>query len=475
MNKKDSVKLINRIKNEYRPYPTNGDGVRVLAHYLPEAMEHEDVYENGTMPCCFEFFTRQQVSDVINNNVDAFGLFSYSFVSYLPIGGPEADSVKSAFSNSQYAWVILKDPKDVSDNDIHHIEGTATITCEAQQKAYDEAGFPSLLNIAMCWGSDGSSGDTASRDNFVSSLSNFSVPYDDGTIDSVEGAERKLFSDGTDYTIKVFKVGSANTAFVKHKSGETLLIDCGIDNTYVGKGTMTARPYIKNKIKPTNILISHWHSDHYNMLGAIDASNLSRVIIPNTGTMDANTQALLYKWHAAGVQLFKFASSSPANFLGAIFPGLDLYIGLGNTPTPADQSQKCVGTVDLPAADTMLNNSGIIVTINVKDRIVILPADVSYYNWPKPVQTLLPNAEKIVVPHHSGQVYGMLNVPKDTNPLRKIYISSFGTQFIDRTNSLGINYHRSYVDNLLNDTTNSKHLYTDDIKNASMPYYMLII
>ena len=211
------------------------------------------------------------------------------------------------------------------------------------------------------------------------------------------------------------------------------------------------------------------------MLSNLDVSNLKNVIIPDGGPADVNTQALFKRWSTAGIKLFRFVSGSPANFLGLIFPGLDLYVGTGKTPSLSDQKQMCVGTVDRPLQDTQLNNQGIIVTIKAKGRIVILPADVSYYDWPGPVQNLLTDAEKIVVPHHSGQVYGMLNVPQNRNPYRKVYISSFGTQFIDRSNSLGTNYHRSYIDNLLNDTTNNRHLYTDDIKNASMPYYMLVL
>lgn len=473
MNKKDSVKLINTIK-DYRPYPSEGKEVRVLAHYLPDAMEHDDVYENGTYPYCFEFFTERQVNDVIYNRTEAFGLFCFSFVSYLPLDDDEIDEIKEYFSNKQYAWVTLKDPSDVNDNDIHHIEGLATIACPAQPKAYDECKFPSLMRIAMCWGESGSIRDAESIDRFFSTLSSRSFPYTDGNIDALEDTERKLFSEGTDYTIKIFKVGFANSIFVKYKSGESLLIDCGIDNTYVQKGVMNAQNYIKQKVKPTNILISHWHEDHYNMLGNLDVTNLKCVITPDSGTMNDNTRLLLETW-SNSVNIISFTKTKPSNFLESLFPGLKLHIGKGLTPSATEQNQKCVGIVTRPQNETQLNNEGIIVTISHKNRTVIMPADVSYYNWPEYVLDLIPTAEKIVIPHHSGQVYGLLNVPQNTNPSRKVYISSFGTQFTDLPPKHSTNYHRSFVDIMLNDTTNSRHLYTDDIHNASMPYYMIVI
>lgn len=475
MNLKESRKLIQRIKREYEPYSESAKkGIRFLAHYVSNAYDHEGAYEDGTEPYYFELFTQRQINDIINNNYDIVGSFTYSFISYLRPDDAERNAIVEEFANNKYIWVTIKDSAYVNDNDRYHIPGDFYLACPASQKAYDEEGIPQNASVELCWGSSNTSEVSERIQSSFDALSQSNYPPNDSIRDGEDEWERKQFSENTDLTIKVFRLGMANSTYIKYKNGESLLIDCGKDTKYTKKGNMTAESYIVKKVKPTYLIISHWHQDHCALMSYLDVSQLKEVLVVGSPA-PLNEYTILRNWSAKGIKVASFLPKSNPYYLNSVFPGISMYVGLGQTPNLHDQLQKYVGTVDLPVQKTLENNTGIIVVVNWKNRTIIIPADVSYFNWPDPVKTLLPSAERIILPHHSCQVYGMLNVPVNTNPKRQVYISNYNKKFIDWPNSTGKNYHRSFVDVLLSDTSDAKHLYTDDIKNASVPYYMIII
>lgn len=102
------------------------------------------------------------------------------------------------------------------------------------------------------------------------------------------------------------------------------------------------------------------------------------------------------------VDLSKIAFT-PDYLINKGYDGIKIFIGTGATP-PSNQYGIIPNTYN-----TKINDSGIILCVgNLKLRFnrIILPSDVSYYNWPDAPELKLDfYLSRLLVPHHGGSVY----------------------------------------------------------------------
>ena len=156
--------------------------------------------------------------------------------------------------------------------------------------------------------------------------------------------------------------------------------------------------------------------------------------------------------------------------LNKMFPNTSFYTGNGGVPPLTDQKKSYIGEVD-NVGNANVNDNGIIIVVRVNNRIVLLPADVSYYSWPDEVKNDLRCFEKLVIPHHGYQVYGLLvDEYKNNNSRRRIYVNRRDDVFEDYNK----NYQKSFVDGVMQMDSSARCYYTCNIKD-NRPYFEFIL
>ena len=151
MKPKESRELLKRIEVDYKPLtPLNKTGMRVLVHYLPYAMDNDEIYENEGIPFRFEVFTTQQVFDIINKREESFGLFGYTFTTEAKEDSDEYKEIINMFSEDSFAWVTMVNRNKVQGN-VTHIPGKLSLSCCVKEKYFKDACIPKELLTEMCW------------------------------------------------------------------------------------------------------------------------------------------------------------------------------------------------------------------------------------------------------------------------------------------------------------------------------------
>jgi len=205
-----------------------------------------------------------------------------------------------------------------------------------------------------------------------------------------------------DYSVDLYKVGSANSALITNTENcKSLLIDGGIDRYYPNKYSQ-AEDAIK-KLNPEHILISHNHEDHLNLLYisvstqglvlGIKTNSLESVIMLETAIDDNQklfSEQLLRSYFGKRLKIIPDKTNFRGRHFLKDFPVIQLHRG-----TCKDKSM-CV----VSAQSYYENDTGMIVTIDNK-QMLILSGDCSYDFFPSSVRLI--DADYIVVPHHGGK------------------------------------------------------------------------
>ena len=219
-----------------------------------------------------------------------------------------------------------------------------------------------------------------------------------------------------DYRITLYRVGHANAITIE-KNGKCILFDFGSE--IIRTPYIKSINYIKQHVKPDIIILSHRHRDHHSELVGIDCSNLKAYICPG-GFRPAlkEPEANLIKRNV------KIVSVTPANapqyktFLSQYgFDELEINLGEGKS----DPGPGLLGHIKYPTID---NDNGILLSLRSKQtgNYLILPGDCSYYSWPQDIQNKAGNIERLIIPHHGGNVIAWDNQKPDLSNCKYAFI-----------------------------------------------------
>lgn len=214
--------------------------------------------------------------------------------------------------------------------------------------------------------------------------------------------------------VRIYKVGHGNLITIDQKRRQILFDGGSLDSVRqcVDYG-------FKPLIRPTDIIFSHFHKDHYNYLVNVDCSRLENIIYPNTtSSQNLNSEVIdqsildriVMLIREQNVSLYCFLENSIPNFLdGFGYRGINLYRGLCRRPH------------QLPSIDER-NDSGLIIVANDIKKMV-LPGDCSYYSWPNVPDLDIGKLDYLVTPHHGGGVVVDINDPRKNNKINLIVTS----------------------------------------------------
>ncbi len=494
MNRKAANRELKELAKGYPDDKHPNEPVPVLAHLVKNAIDDEDpLCNDGKTALFFELITLDQINS--RSHPDQFHdnfiprYYSYSSYTFIALSNNESvpTDIQARFRDQEYLWVSLY-PSEYECNSLN-IEGVASITSKLPSKWLNEEILPSHKNVKMVFDCDVIDeynvllnshkeymGSELSKFQTNSSTEksgiNFNIPKPK---EEIEETGKKI-SIGS---VIIYKVGFANTIYIKYNNGKSILLDCGIDISYLNNinngnnpGNYKRAHKLIKKLKPNTLIITHWHEDHYNLYQEIDISNLEQVIY--TDYLPRNeviTKFNEWKKNNKNIKLIVINSDVTNYFLGSDYPCTSIWRGNGNTPPAQDQAKDFICSCSNKQFE---NDSGLIVLIE-NNGTTILPADVSYYCWPDEIKSRLSTFENIVLPHHSCQVYGLDNITQNTT-FNNIFISSRFDNFIDKSP----NKHRSMINYLINDTSDSRYSFTETIGNNSNnskyhPYYQFKI
>lgn len=264
-------------------------------------------------------------------------------------------------------------------------------------------------------------------------------------------------SSNTLTKISVYKVGHGNAITIE-ANGKCILFDYGGPTNFSNYAATSN--HIVGHVKPDIVIVSHWHTDHYNKLSGIDDSNLKLFIHPQ-GLSASSFSSIAAAWRSKGVRFIEVTSLNVSNYQQLLcaqgFSGLELFLGEGKQdPGPGTK-----GHIDYTRSK---DDTGIILALKAgnRDKYLILPGDCSYYSWPQNLKSIADKIEQLILPHHGGCVI----VWDDANisNCKKAYMSSESQLFFDwlydscvqkathptcRASCTDINtctYHRSFIE-----------------------------
>ncbi len=516
MTRDATIQIIERIITEYKPYIPQRRPVRVLAHYIPNAIDTDEALnpDGGIKQLYFELITERQILD--ESSPDNLGIdFSYSFVAEVSPDDPAYENVSGKFAEESYCWVTLIGERDET-NQENSISGYATISYSVPLHLRIEEELPTITSAYLSW-QDGTRieendlkekhldyvrdldnrfrEETSRIDNNQKSGSSDSekgIRSDSGNSGSVDSGKAHGGNDGSSkdgnssngsgssnpavVDIQIYRVGLANTIYLKYSNDKSILLDCGLDvNNPKTKKYTNTRNYILKHLKPTTLIITHWHTDHYNLLtdfgNQMKLGALEQIIYPEYGPIPKAIKSIFLKLKNKGVRLIPFSKTTKTYNLGNDYPFTTIWRGNGSIPSSTEQQLLCIGKNSNDPKNVKINDNGLILLVDCNGREVILPADVGYYCWPDEIKNKLSTFEIMVLPHHGCQVYGLSNVPVNQSNCKQVYISNRFNIFAD----LKDNYHRTFIDTLLNDTTNNKHSYTEDLTQQTIYKHFYLI
>ncbi len=281
-------------------------------------------------------------------------------------------------------------------------------------------------------------------------------------------------SSNKPYKITIYKVGHGNTITIE-KDGKCLLFDCGCDyfeiKTKKGFKTPILTPQYKdtkneiiNSVKPTGIIISHLHDDHYNLINSLTDENLQNlqfVLYPkrsdgkNTRWQFTHKIKKIERDKKATVKELAPKEAIPKDYLKQFgFDNISIFRGK-NKQDPGDNSP--LGHISYVRS---VDDSGIILSLKhyTNNTYAVFPGDCSYYSWPDAAELDLKSVERLVIPHHGGHVI----ISKEPNKVTTSSIESFkyisenkisfdNLSTIDsKTKKVSTTYHKDFLDKALN-------------------------
>lgn len=427
----------------------------VYAHLLEGYMDDSEI-SNEKILLFMELFTEESIEDTIRNlNADVIPEDSYHPAQYTFTVTGDIDSDEASYCNhiknlcnDNNGWIKGKLCTTAQEG----IYGHVSLSFGLVHKEHNNSKLPLELDatfIPIQLSSSDSNTISELRITFSDAIE--IINSNSGSLPEVP---EESGDDGEDlripYKVTVYKVDNANTITIE-KDDKCILFDCG-KNDYTNPKVIN---YIIDHVKPTTIIISHWHKDHYNLLTSIDTSRLQHVIYPYYAYSQQHIidyqnavckLACLQKQGVTITDLSKVASYNKDFLKNYGYSNIDCFIGT-KQPDPGVGSP--LGHINY---NRDIDDSGIILSIKSYHNTfrAILPGDCSYYSWPGVNELDLGNTAKLVLPHHGGHIISQSTVNPSSLMYSGYFVSSGFSAFNNLSNSDGTTFHKSFVWNALN-------------------------
>lgn len=446
MDLKERLDLIEKKVSPYR----GGDKL-VLARILDDFMDEEERQgENGENLILMDIFTDEMIDALSEDGYNREQIYpQYFFQAWIAQNDENFDHLKSCAHENGWVSVTIRESTAVPTSQEFFIRGELCLLCGLDAKTAEKENIPLSKEVELCW-TDKSASLFPSDMHWSIANRVVSAPIQCGSIHSDRfntdiSTPRLQEQNSGDvsrarYIIQIFNVGNANTVVITQDDGKCLVVDCGIGGTQKYADAYT---YILKNVKPTDVVITHWHRDHYELLTELDPSELQHIIIPSPPP-HSKLSFGINKFLQDHKKLLLDTSqmSSVKNLLCALgYENIFMFKGenKGNHPNPI------YGNILYPRDD---DDKGLIVCIK-RDSIgtkIIFPGDCSYYSWPDVPELNLEHTEKLLVPHHGGHI-----ITKDFKSSRLLYqtayISSRKDSVVNQRDSNGNTYHDTFLTN----------------------------
>ena len=291
--------------------------------------------------------------------------------------------------------------------------------------------------------------------------------------DRIRGLGKIKREASVQYRVKIYKVGHANTVSIENdrsdKDYRCILFDCGKSSDKY-KRTVDV---IKHKLKPTTLIISHWHGDHFSLVEEIDTSRLKLIIVPTAYEfkMADSIKKTLCFLNKKGVKIVALRSEFDLKRYG--YNRIKIFLGENNQlpdqselwdeDNTLEELEEAIGRINYSRT---VDDSGIIMSIAGKKYHAILPGDCAYYSWPDSKELEFEGLNRLIIPHHGGKVL----IPEPGRDRRTktdlvVYVSNNTKVFYDHDDKDGKTYQCTFIHNICKGNK-LKVLFTEECKNT---------
>ena len=448
MNKKKQNDLIRYALKNIKPF--NDKDTIVYAHLIKEPLDKEEMRDSNLL-LHFEIFTERSIqSDNIfftNHQIANEDYIPYIYTFSITNEHDNSTEELSKFEQEileNNGWIKGK----ISKNSNIGFQGHLSLAFGLVHKEHNNQKLPleldaSFIPIRMSIGDKYYSKLQETKEINARILHNIEYnPTEMSNLDSQQSSD----NPSTPYNVKIYKVGAANTITIE-KDDHCILFDCGKRNPPV--------PSVINKIidnvKPTIIIISHLHTDHYNLITNINCDKVTHIIVPDLNIIIAKNSSItnfLVALKKRNIQIIDLSKINDYKDLLKTFgySNIDIFLGT-NRGDPGENSP--LGHIKY---DRSIDDSGIILSIKShnSDKRAIFPGDCSYYSWPNEEELNLLNTIKLIVPHHGGHIISKDMQDTYTGINSTVFLSSNFRALINRNDINGNTNHFTFVQTVLN-------------------------
>ena len=447
MDLKERLDLIEKKVSPYR----GGDKL-VLARILDDFMDEEERQgENGENLILMDIFTDEMIDALSEDGYNREQIYpQYFFQAWIAQNDESFDRLKGCAHENGWVSVTIRESAVVPTDQEFFIRGELCLLCGIDAKTAEKANIPLSKEVQLCW-TDESASLFSSDMHWSIANRVVSAPIQCGSTHSVEFntdistprlQEQNPHDNPRRRGYKI-NVGHANTVVITQDNsqddGKCLVLDCGIGSI---QKYADAHKYILKNVKPTDVVITHWHIDHYNLLSELDTSELQHIIIPcPPPPRQKKVHYATYRFLQDHKELLLDTSqmSSVKNLLYDLgYENVFMFKGenKGNPQNPM------YGYIVYARPD---DDEGLIVCImDSGGTSIIFPGDCSYYSWPDVPELNLEHTKKLLVPHHGGHI--ITKYFKSSQLLyQTAYISSSKDFVADRSDSKGNTYHDAFL------------------------------
>ncbi len=218
-------------------------------------------------------------------------------------------------------------------------------------------------------------------------------------IDDIDYSFNQI-TNGEYCAFRMYNIGQGNMSalFIGDKLVPKILFDLGCSRKCSSAINLLSKNMVLNSNnRIITIFISHFHNDHINMAKYLPSGGLSlQFIIPEflspTDMFIPNVSLLLYKAILNGNCIYVVKNDSLVTPLN--FGNLILYQGSSRRKDVNQFSDE--------------NSHGLVVTLNIKDKVLLIPGDTLYED----IYTTLKSPLKpthVIIPHHACQYLTPIN------------------------------------------------------------------